>query len=134
MNLFEMKKACLAKIENAYVIAEAEYGVDIPRVPVVFSNKQTRTAGTASYNRFMGEFTATGIKLSIPLLKLNGEEFINTTPGHEAAHIIDYTVFNNASHGTTWKRIMRLIGQPANRTHSMAVPHNNGGQSILRLC
>lgn len=124
MNLPQLKQACLDKIEAAYQAAEAEFKVIIPRVPVTFSAKQTRTAGTASYTktRFSREVTPTGIKLSLPLLKLNGDDFINQTPGHEAAHIIDFVVFNNTGHGTTWKKVMRVIGQEAKRCHNFATP------------
>ena len=70
------------------------------------------------------ELTPTGIKLSLKLLQLNGEDFVARTPGHEAAHIVDYVVFGNAGHGATWQRVMRLFGQPVERCHNFEVPRS----------
>lgn len=118
------KKACLAEIERAYQIVETKYGRSVPRVPVEFSNKLTRCAGTAGFtrNRLTGKLTPTRIKLSLPLLRLNGDTFINRTPAHEAMHIAAYALFNNDGHGPVWKGLMRLVGRDEKRTHSMETP------------
>jgi SprT protein len=120
-NIVELKKACLAEIERAYQIVEAKYGQSIPRVPVTFSNKLTKTAGNASYtrNRATGKLTPKGIKLSLPLLRLNGETFVTDTPAHEAMHIATYALFDYAGHGPHWKNLMRLVGRDTSRCHQM---------------
>jgi predicted SprT family Zn-dependent metalloprotease len=127
MNVFEMKQACLARVEEAFQQAEKHYNTSIPRVPVNFSRKQSRTAGTAHFtkNWLTGKTTGTEIRLSLQLLQLNGQEFIDRTPGHEAAHIIEIYLFGQGGHGRRWKEVMRVIGQSAERCHDMEVPTHN---------
>jgi len=123
MNMQALKQQALAKVEAAYVKAEAHFGVKLTRVPVEFSSQQKSTAGTAHYmhNRRTGTITPIKIKLSLPLLQLNGEEFIKSTPGHEAAHCIAISLFgvNGKGHGAKWQQVMRAIGQTPTRCHSM---------------
>ena len=122
-----MRHACLDRIEEAFVTAEQHYNVVLPRVPIEFSNKLKSTAGLAHYsrNRFTGKCAGVKIKLSVPLLRLNGDEFIGRTPGHEAAHIIAANLFNERGHGNAWKQVMRVIGQKAERCHQMEVATPN---------
>lgn len=123
MNVQALKQQALAKVEAAYVAAEAHYGRKFTRVPVVFSAQQKTTAGTANYqyDRFNGKVIPKFIKLSLPLLMLNGEEFIARTPGHEAAHLIAIELYNMAGrgHGAAWQQVMHVIGQKAERCHNM---------------
>jgi hypothetical protein len=46
MNVFTLKQQALAKVEEAYVRAEAHFGRKFTRVPVEFSAKQKVTAAT----------------------------------------------------------------------------------------
>lgn len=128
-SLVTLQKQCRAKIEAAYKTAEAHYNKKIKRVPVVFSNQQSRTAGTASYqqNKLLGTITSTKIKLANKLLTLNPVEFVEETPGHEAAHCIAIELFGFAGtgHGARWKEVMNVIGQDAKRLHNMATPTAN---------
>jgi len=55
------------------------------------------------------------------VLRLNSEEFVKRTPGHEAAHIIAVTLFQELGHGPKWREVMGVIGQPALRAHNMEV-------------
>jgi len=124
-----LKAQALAKIEAAYVKAEAHYNVKLTRVPVVFSAQQKTTAGTANftYNRMTGKIEPKFIKLSLAIMQLNKEVFIESTPGHEAAHLIAVEVFGAVAkgHGPHWKQVMRVIGQEPKRCHSMQTARNN---------
>jgi SprT protein len=121
MNVFTLKQQALAKVEEAYVRAEAHYGRKFTRVPVEFSAKQKVTAGTAHYRRTHSGHTPLKIKLSLPLLMLNGETFLEDTPGHEAAHLIAVELYGSRGegHGPAWTSVMRVIGQEAKRCHNM---------------
>ena len=135
------QQACLDKIEAAYQIMEKNMGVALTRVPVEFSNRMTQCAGRAHYNRTsQGDLGAGGhtpkkIVLSNRLLELNGQDFIDETPGHEAAHLISVELWGNRGegHGTQWKRVMREIGQSANRCHNMQTP-KTGGYTYVATC
>lgn len=117
-NLKELKQATLDKVEEAFVKAEEALKTKIKRVPVVFNNRLTSTAGKAYYD----SYTHSGIKieLSTQLLEVNGQEFIDHTPGHEAAHIIALEIYRREGrdHGYAWKHIMRIIGQEPVRCHN----------------
>ena len=123
-NLAQLQAQCKANIEEAFLKAEAHFSIVIPRVPVVFSNKMTSSAGVAHAN-FCHErrrYVGTKITLSNQLMHANPEAFVKQTPGHEAAHIIDYTMNGSSSHGVYWKQIMSVIGLQAKRTHNMERP------------
>ena len=119
----QRQRACRLRIEEAFVQAEAHYNVTIPRVRITFSNSQKTTAGTAHYYRdsHFTPYRGTEIRLSNTVLRLNSEEFVERTPGHEAAHIIAVHLFQEIGHGPKWKEVMGVIGQPALRTHDMQV-------------
>lgn len=124
--MLELKKQCLAKIEEAYTIAEKHFDTKIPRIPVEFSTKLTKTAGKVHYMRNgMGSIKMT---LSVPILRDNPAEFVARTPGHEAAHHIVHCVYGTETqaHGREWKFVMNLIGQSAERTHRMKTTTANG--------
>jgi len=54
----------------------------------------------------------------------NTDVYITQTLGHEVAHIAAYQTHGGyiKSHGVEWKTMMRVIGIPASRTSSYAVP------------
>lgn len=116
-----LKAQCIAKIEAAYEAAERHFEIKIPRIPVIFSDKLTSTAGNVSFMR--NTRGSIKMKLSVPIMRDNPEEFIKDTPGHEAAHHIVHCVYGTETqaHGSEWKRVMRLIGQEPKRTHRMTV-------------
>lgn len=117
MNLEQLKAKCLDKIEQAYITAEIHYKTTFPRPVIEFSNRLTSTAGSAY-------FLDNKIVLSTPLLELNKDTFIQDTPGHEAAHLISYKLYNRQGmgHGAKWASVMRTIGQVAKRCHRMTTP------------
>jgi SprT protein len=118
----DAQQKCLDKIEQAFTIAEEHFGCEFERPVVEFSSKMTRTAGTAKWSwgrHYCVEKPV--ITLSQTLLDLNGQTFIDDTPGHEAAHIIavQHYKLHGKGHGRYWKGIMMLIGQQASRCHQM---------------
>ena len=136
MNTRELQNACKAKIEECFKIAEAKLGVSIPRVPVVFENRSKTRAGCVHYSRsrMTGKTEITKISLSNQLLMLNGMTFVNRTPAHEAAHVIEMTVFKQGGHGSTWQRVMRMLGQEAERCHDMIVPERRTTKTKQAFC
>ena len=138
MLLVDLKKRCLDKIEEAFVKAEAHYGISISRVPVVFSNSLKKTAGKATYtnHRAPEPYCGVRIKLATKVLELNPEEFIGRTPGHEAAHIIAVELFkqHGVGHGPAWKEVMGVIGQTAEQHHSMETAPTNKAKRVPAFC
>lgn len=119
----ELQAQAVAKVEAAIAKAEEHFGKVIPRIPVEFSNKLTKTAGYFRFraNRLSGEVTPVKIQLSNSIMALNPEEFVADTPGHEAAHYIATFLFGYVAsgHGYHWKQVMRVIGQEPTRCHQM---------------
>lgn len=118
-----MEVECLREVERAFKIAEKHYGRSIKRVPVTFSKRMTSSAGAALEEKNKaGKWEGTEIRLSLPLLKLNGLAFVSRTPGHEAAHIITTAIYGDVkTHGWQWQKVMDLIGIPAGTTHDYKI-------------
>jgi SprT protein len=119
------QQACLDRVEQAYQQAEQAYGRTFQRPQIKFSNKMTSCAGTAKWRWVAGDTMSNPqIVFSAPILTLNEDEFIRDTPGHEAAHLIAIELYgrDGKGHGRPWKEVMRVIGQSADRCHSMKTP------------
>ena len=130
--LREWQVKCEKRIEECFRIAEKHFSTSIPRCKIIWSAQQKRTAGSAC-SSFVG--TPRYIKLSLQILALNGKEFCDRTPGHEAAHIIQaYIDGKSDGHGPRWKYVMRLIGQPASRCHDMTTMASIDGRSFSCAC
>jgi len=109
------------EIERAFLIAEDYYGRSLQRCHMVqFSRRLKVTAGRAAY---AWDCSPLSIKLSIPVMELNPEEFISRTPAHEAAHLIIAQVYGieTAPHGKKWKNLMRVLERDGSTKHSMKV-------------
>lgn len=112
MTTDELKKACLERIDTVYRQCEAMYNKKFTR-PAVSFKLVGRVAGRAFYYR-------NRISLNLQLLIENGEDFVNDTPGHEAAHLIAFALHGGdiRPHGSEWREIMLDIGQNPNRCHN----------------
>lgn len=120
--LEDLKKQCITLVQDAIRSASERYGVDIDVPPIEFSHRMYNNAGYVRYNRKTNKPLL--IKFSVPLLLDNTEEFLAGTPVHEAAHVIALVVYQDASHGDNWKRIMRDLGLNPKRTHDMPIQRN----------
>ena len=120
----DLHAKCLARAEEVYAIANAKFNREFKRIPIVFSNKLTKTGGYFQFKRFSGE--AIKIQLSNSILRLNPEEFIKEVVGHEIAHHIACELYGpGENHGYRWGSIMQLFGQDAKRCHSMKTEQSN---------
>jgi predicted SprT family Zn-dependent metalloprotease len=120
----EMKARCEEKIREAFEITSRKYGFEILEYSIQWSTRMTTTAGKAIINPTLPPSRRFKIVLSETLLRLNGDDFINRTPAHEAIHIVDYIVFGKIGHGRTWKMLMHLVGSSDKRCHQMKVAAN----------
>lgn len=116
-SITEAQAACKAEINRCYKVAEEHYGCTFSRVPITFTNKMKKTAGMLMYRRMSK--TPTEIRLSNPLLQINGIEFVKWTPGHELAHLIAIELYGDCSHGPKWQSVMKVLGVNSSRTHNM---------------
>jgi SprT protein len=106
----ELKAKVEARIEECYQIAESHFGCKFIR-PTLTYNVRGQVAGRAGVWQNV-------IKLNPVLLNHYQDEFIARTVGHEIAHIVADTHFNQScNHGRLWKFVMRLFGQEASRCH-----------------
>jgi SprT protein len=129
MNITELKAKCVDKINQVYAQAQEHYSTSFPLPTIEFSEQLTSTAGKAYFGR-------NHIKLSTKLLKLNGEAFVNDTPGHEAAHLISFKLYGRqgTGHGARWSSVMRAIGQTPTRCHSLITPEKTNTVSASCSC
>jgi len=121
----DLQVKCLRRAEEVYAIANTHFNRNFKRIPIVFSNKLTKTGGYFQFSRsWIKQEQGNGaikIQLSNSILRLNPEQFIADVVGHEIAHHIVHEVHgvNEQAHGRRWKQVMALFGQEANRCHSM---------------
>jgi len=109
------------RVEECFQIAERAYNRTIKRPSVIFK-KRGNAAGTANYGRWELNF-------NMVLLNENVEHFVKQTVAHEVAHLVDQAVYETHSHvygkrsphGRNWKKVMMVLGVPAERCHSYDV-------------
>ena len=119
MNDGALRHQAILKVHDAIVFARQAYGIDMP-FPTILFNITGRAAGQANGTKNL-------IRFNMALLSQNGEEFLNRTPVHEAAHLINRKLNGSVRrngrrvikvHGPEWKSIMRLLGAEASRCHT----------------
>jgi SprT protein len=128
------RQLAMDRIEQAYRKADIHFGRWFVR-PVVKFDLKGRTAGKAYLGRNL-------IQLNREMMMMNGQSFIDDTPGHEAAHLIVHQVYGLGTsrftrvmpHGHEWKSVMRIIGQEPNRCHQFDVPVNPNRVTYKYLC
>ena len=108
----EAVEKVIRRISEVYAIAERAYGRSFAFPRITF-NVRGKAAGRAY-------FYQNRIALNLQMLLENGQNFIDDTPGHEAAHLISFNVYgiHTKPHGREWQSVMRVIGQAPNCTHS----------------
>jgi predicted SprT family Zn-dependent metalloprotease len=84
---------------------------ELERVKVVEHSRPSGTAGRAKAK----------LEVQMNLLLCDTEEEYEKTFAHEMAHIVCYLAWpdDRIGHGAEWKQVMRRLGYPAERTHSI---------------
>src|SRR5690606_25464272 len=104
------------KILETYLNAQEKFNVifEIPKLS--FDIRGARVAGRANYADNL-------IKINPSFLIEHPEEMLNRTIGHECVHLICHKLYPNAkqAHGPEWKYLMRSLGLPDTRCHSMVL-------------
>lgn len=115
----DLQQQCRDRIEKVFSRCEEFFGKKFDRPTVEFDLHGSK-AGLAYYSLNL-------IRLNSVLLNENGAEFVQDTPGHEAAHIIARKIYGNypRHHGKEWKTIMHLIGQEPKLYHQFTVRTKN---------
>lgn len=58
------------------------------------------------------------------LYSKDANDFIQSTPLHELAHVIAYLIDGSWGHDKTWKAVARVLGDDGSRCHNYAAPEN----------
>jgi SprT protein len=116
----ELQEKAIKRIHQVYEKAQTIYGIPL-QLPTISFKLKGRRAGyvVPAYQK---------LTLNNTLLHTYGDDFINDTPGHEAAHLIAYQVYGYMiePHGKQWKKVMvDVCGQNPNRCHSFEVKTNH---------
>ena len=139
------REAILTRCYEIFRRAEAQYGVNLGRVEILF-NLRGRVAGMACCrrNRFSGA-PATDLKLRFNVDMIAGDGYdhiLNDCVPHEIAHLVCYANPQlGANHDRGWKRVCvalggngercrrrgRVRGGPARRERAR-VPDQQGGR------
>jgi SprT protein len=118
-------------VAECFAIASERFNRPFETPTIRFAKRGT-TAGTASSKKWELNFNEI-------LLNENVEHFVKQTVAHEVAHLIDHAVFDShavkfcsftgkrkkrQSHGANWKRVMYVLGVPADRCHTYDVANS----------
>ena len=104
------------KATEFYVkLAETKLNTFIPMPEIRFSELGT-TAGQAWIGRNIIEYNPR-------ILRLNAEDFLKQTTGHEVAHLIAHAKFDSdwhrvEPHGIEWTKVMWVFQLPAHPCHN----------------
>jgi predicted SprT family Zn-dependent metalloprotease len=119
-DMLKLQRACIETVEHYIELAKTKLGIYLPRPKIVFDIKG-KVAGRAWPTKNLIQFN--------PLIaKMQPNEFLGRTPGHEVAHLIAWIQKPSCdAHGDDWRRVMWAFSLPAIRCHSydtnpMAVP------------
>jgi len=108
-----LQKECKKQTEHYVRLAEKKLGVQMPMPEIRFNDLGT-TAGRAWYGKNLIEYCPR-------ILRLNHEDFLITTTGHEVAHLVAHQLHKNKEidpHGSEWARVMWAFSLPAIRCHN----------------
>lgn len=121
----KLQRAAQKATEDYIRLAEKKFGRDFI-MPRVHFNDLGTTAGRAwpfghpKYGRGIPI-----IEYSPRLLRLNNEDFLVQTTGHEVAHIVAWHLWQKTRkidpHGAEWRNVMWAFSLPAKRCHNYDV-------------
>jgi len=90
-------------------LGEKQWGKSVK--PIIKYNLKGKVGGMACYPNV--------IRVNLPLLFHNEEDYLIQTIGHEYAHLLTDKVFDSATpHGIEWKRVMWSFDLEAKRCHN----------------
>ncbi len=112
----DLQRECIAIVKHYCDKANEKLGIKLPYPLVKFDIKGT-TAGTAQYNPRNPEKSI--IRFSPVLLRENANHFLESTTGHEVAHLVARAKYGHIDpHGVEWQRVMWAFSLPATRCHN----------------
>lgn len=105
----EKVQECVTKVLGAI---EA----DLLVIPVTYRDDMQDVAGYAYRD-------TKRIEINAPLFLLNKKEFLSQIIPHEIAHVLQDVLYPEAklAHGKEWKKIMQILGCPADTFHLLDV-------------
>ena len=90
-------------------LGQKKWGKQI--TPIIKYNLKGKVGGMACYPNI--------IRVNLPLLFNNEEDYLIQTIGHEYAHLLTDKVFDSAKpHGIEWKKVMWSFDLEAKRCHN----------------
>lgn len=115
-----------AEVKKFVDKANTELGCTLPMPIIDFSNKMSKAAGKATFNRYIQLYRLT---FSIPIIKLNDlNHFVSRTVPHEVAHLVQFNKYGTGDHGHGFHQIMRQLGvENSTRCHTYATPVKANG-------
>ena len=113
----EITKVVLETLSKANDILVKNGCRKIERPVIAFTSRVSRSAGKAGLKR-----DRLYLQFNLRIAEANFEMFINDTPFHEVAHLMDYIYYGKLGHGSTWEHCCRLLGYNPSRFHRMVVP------------
>lgn len=104
------------KILDTFILAQEKFSRTFEVPKLSFDLNSLRIAGQASYR-------SNHIKINPQYLIQHPDEMVNRTVGHECGHLITHIVFPTAkqAHGPEFRHVMRSLGLPESRCHSMTL-------------
>lgn len=100
----EIRHAVSARVDALLGIARSEFNIELPAPKIKYALRNT-TAGTADFNKWAVDFNPI-------FLNDNREEYIESTVGHEVAHLVAMKQYGLKMypHGREWQRVMSVFG------------------------
>jgi SprT protein len=112
--VLELQKKAQKQTEYYVRLAESRYGRSFPMPVIAFNNLGT-TAGRAWIGKNLIEYCPR-------IMRLNAEDFLVETTGHEVAHLIAHHLHDAnriiQPHGDEWMKVMWAFGLPARECHN----------------
>lgn len=110
--LTALKLECIEQVKFYVKKVNEKLSIHMEMPKVIFSISGS-TAGRAFLNKNL-------IAFNPDLLRINIEEFLKRTPGHEVGHLAAHLKFGAGikPHGHEWTKVMWTLGLPATRCHN----------------
>jgi SprT protein len=108
MNL-SINEKILERLDFLKRLGDKEWGKQV--TPIIKYNLKGQVGGMACYPDIL--------RVNLPLLFNNEEDYLEQTIGHEYAHLLTFKINWDAKpHGMEWKRVMWSFDLEAKRCHN----------------